>query len=521
MRGARRESIVLDTPSRVLYHGGQNSAENEDSRIPPRPVENETSSVTEMNLNIGAILEMKTANFQAACAAKYPLPELRIGRHTARLPIVQGGMGVGLSLSGLATAVAEEGGVGVIAATGIGMIEPDYYERPLEANLRALRSEIHAARRRTQGVLGVNIMVAADGFLQLVDAAVEEKIDLLFMGAGLPVKSMPMALIRKSGVGIVPIVSSGRAARLIFKLWEKHYQDIPDAVVVEGPRAGGHLGFKVEQLDDPAFQLEKIVPDVLEALSEFESRWGRTVPLIAGGGIYTGEDIWRILKLGARGVQMGTRFIATTECDADPRFKQAYVDCRKEDILIIHSPVGLPGRAIRSPFLVDVAQGVKKLFRCPSHCLESCGALEARYCIAEALDNARQGRLAEGFAFCGANTFRVTSVVPVGELMADLKQGFALAVVVGSIKTECAKAAEKMSALAGEYALTLARIREDFRDQLRRMNEDNRDKFRLEKARFKDHLSQIRRDYLKAKATRRELIAALNDLLKQPCLQGA
>jgi nitronate monooxygenase len=410
-------------------------------------------------------------------------------------------MGVGLSLSGLASAVAEEGGIGVIAATGIGLIEADYYERPLEANLRALRSEIRKARARTEGILGVNIMVAADGFLRLVEAAVEEKIDLLFLGAGLPIKGIPVPAIRRAGVGVVPIVSSGRAARLIFKSWEKTHGDIPDAVVVEGPLAGGHLGFKPEQIDDPAFQLERILPEVVEALREFETPWGRAIPVIAAGGIYTGEDIRRMIDLGARGVQLGTRFIATEECDADARFKQAYVACRKEDIVIIQSPVGLPGRAIRSAFLEDVARGIRKVFRCPSHCLQSCGAKSARYCIAEALDHARRGEFMDGFAFCGANAFRVRAVVPVAELVAGLRQEFALACFIASIKVEYEKAAEMMRSLRAEYSLALGRVRERFRE--------NRAGLRAEKARFREHLVRLRSDYLKAKAERRALEARL------------
>jgi nitronate monooxygenase len=463
-------------------------------------------------MNDHAILDIKAADLKAAVAARHPLPALHLGGRTARLPIVQGGMGVGLSLSGLAAAVAAEGGIGVIAATGIGMIEPDYYDRPLEANLRALRKEIRKARMKTAGLLGVNIMVAADGFLEMLRTAVEERIDFLFLGAGLPIKNMPVDLIRTAGTGVVPIVSSGRAARLIFKSWEKLYRDVPDAVVVEGPRAGGHLGFKPEQIDDPAFQLERLVPDVVESLREFEIRLNRKIPVIAGGGVYSGEDIHRILKLGAQGVQMGTRFIATDECDADLRFKQAYVNCRKEDIVIIRSPVGLPGRAIRSPFLEDVARGVRKLFRCPSHCLESCGAQEARYCIAEALDNARQGKLRDGFAFCGANAYRVSSIVPVKDLLAGLKQSYALACFVGSLKAECAKATEKMKSLKSEYGLTLALIRDNFRDQLRRMSEENRAKFRDEKARIRGKLVQIRLDYLAAKTRLRDLNSQMNDI---------
>ena len=327
-------------------------------------------------MSLLSALEAKFAEIRDSCVSEYPLPALRIGDKTAALSIVQGGMGVGISLSDLAAAVAREGGIGVIAANAIGMIEDDYYDDPTAANVRALRSEIRKARRRSAGLIGVNIMVAVDCFHELLDAAVEEKADILFLGAGLPIKGIPVHAIREAGVRVVPIVSSARAARLIFKSWEKPYGDIPDGVVVEGPRAGGHLGFKPEQIDDPDFQLERIVPEVVQALAEFEARWNRSLPVIAAGGIFTGEDIYRFLKLGAKGVQLGTRFVATDECDADVRFKQAYVACREEDIVIIESPVGLPGRAVRGPFLEAVARGDKKVFRCPSRCLESCGGRE-------------------------------------------------------------------------------------------------------------------------------------------------
>lgn len=469
-------------------------------------------------MDLGLVLEEKWARFKDACAAKSSLPELRIGDKKARLPIVQGGMGVCLSLANLAAAVAAEGGIGVIAATGVGMLEDDYYDNPVEANLRALRGEIRKARRKTGGLLGVNIMVAADCFHQMLQVAVEEKIDVLFLGAGLPIKGIPVPAIRRNGVSVAPIVSSGRAARLIFKSWEKLYRDIPDAVVVEGPLAGGHLGFKPEQIDDPAYQLERILPDVVKAVREFEARWGREVPVIAAGGVFTGEDIHRLLKLGAKGVQLGTRFIATHECDADLRFKQAYIACAKEDIVIIQSPVGLPGRAIRSRFLDDIAGGAKKHFRCPSHCLESCGAKKARYCIAEALDSARRGDFDNGFAFCGVNAHRVTAIVSVKDLITGLKQGFALAGVVGAIKAECAKAAEKMTALKEEYSLTLSLARENFRDSVRRMTAENKAKFREEKDRLREKLVGIRTDYLQAKASLRQLNAELGELLNGlPC----
>lgn len=456
-------------------------------------------------MSLRTAIEEKLASIREQGALKYPMPALRIGAKTAPLSIVQGGMGVGISLSRLAAAVAREGGVGVIAANAIGMIEPDYYDDPVAANVRALRRELREARRRSAGLIGVNIMVAVDCFRELLDAAVEERADVLFLGAGLPIKNIPVRAIREAGVQVVPIVSSGRAARLIFRSWEKHYGDVPDGVVVEGPRAGGHLGFKPEQIGDPDFRLERIVPEVVETLREFEARWNRSLPVIAAGGIFTGEDIYRFLKLGARGVQMGTRFVATDECDADVRFKQAYVGCREEDIVIITSPVGLPGRAVRGKFLEAVARGDKKFFRCPSHCLESCAAGKARYCISEALDFARKGDLENGFAFCGANAHRVEAIVPVRELVAGLKQGYALAAFVGALKAEAARKAEALAALRDEYAETLAGLRGKAQAGLNRMVEEHESRFRDEMALVHEKLAEIKAEYAQIRERLREL----------------
>lgn len=445
--------------------------------------------------------------------SRYPLPSIRIGDKEASVAIVQGGMGVGISLSSLAAAVAREGGVGVIAANAIGMTEADYYDDPAAANVRALRREIQAARRKSAGLLGVNIMVAVDCFHELLDAAVEEKADILFLGAGLPIKGIPVGAIRDAGVRVMPIVSSGRAAGLIFKAWEKHYGDIPDGAVVEGPRAGGHLGFKSEQIDHPDFRLERLVPEVIEALRPFGTRWNRPLPVIAAGGIFTGEDIHRFLKLGAKGVQLGTRFVATHECDADPGFKQAYLACRKEDILIIQSPVGMPGRAIRGPFLESIARGDRKVVRCPSRCLESCGAGKARYCISEALDRARKGDLENGFAFCGANAHRVDAIVSVKQLMAGLKQGFALASLAAALKAEVAQRAEALKALKEEYETTLAEAREFLRSGVRRLAGECDAESRAEIARIRERLIHIRAEYLQFKARVRELRDELESVL--------
>ena len=348
-----------------------------------------------------------------------PPPPLQIGALTARLPIIQGGMGVGVSLAGLAAAVANEGGIGVIATAGIGMIEPDLFQNFAAANLRALRKEIRRARTLSKGILGVNIMVALSNFGELVKTALDEGIDIIFSGAGLP---LDLPRYRRGGdrTAMVPIVSSGRAARLVAKRWTERYDYPPDAIVVEGPRAGGHLGFKPEQIGDPAYALERLLAEVLTETAAVEGAASRPIPVIAGGGIYTGADMHHFLQLGAAGVQMATRFVTTHECDASAAFKATYIQARPEDLVIIKSPVGMPGRAIRNPFLDDVAAGTRMPFTCPYHCIVTCDHATSPYCIALALINAQRGRLDHGFAFAGANAHRATAVVSVHELVATL-----------------------------------------------------------------------------------------------------
>ena len=351
------------------------------------------------------------------------MPKLKIGELVADIPIIQGGMGVGISLSGLASAVAKLGAIGVIAAAGIGMLEPDFAINFKEANKRALRKEIRKAKEMTEGIIGVNIMVALSDFDELSLVAVEEGADLVFLGAGLPLKNpktLPLDRLRKVSTKVVPIVSSARAAKIIFQYWARNYNHVPDAVVVEGPLAGGHLGFKKEQINDPDYKLEKILTEVISVMKTFEQQFNKSIPVIAAGGIYTGGDIYRIMKLGAAGVQMATRFVGTYECDADVRFKKAYIECKKEDLIIIDSPVGLPGRAIRNKFLDDVSAGIKKPFKCPWRCLKTCDFKNSPYCIALALTNAKKGNLDDGFAFAGANAYRVDKIISVRELIKNL-----------------------------------------------------------------------------------------------------
>ncbi len=296
---------------------------------------------------------------------------LKIGNLCASVPIVQGGMGVGISLAGLASAVASEGGIGVISSAGLGVI---YGSRPAdyrEASIRGLKEELRKAREATRGIIGVNVMVAMSTFADMPEGARTK---------------------------LAPIVSSARAAALLCRKWFEEYRYVPDAIVVEGPKAGGHLGYKREQIDDSHYSLETLVPEIVAEVSKFGAEHDCHIPVIAGGGIYTGEDIYRIMELGAEGVQMGTRFVTTNECDADPAFKQSYIDARREDIEIIESPVGMPGRALRSSFLDRVREGLKRPKACPFDCIKTCDVTHSPYCImlalAERLRLLRRQRLA-------------------------------------------------------------------------------------------------------------------------------
>lgn len=348
---------------------------------------------------------------------------LHIGDLKINLPVIQGGMGIGISMSGLASAVANEGGVGVIAAVGLGMFEKNYARDYIESSIRALKREINTAREKTKGIIGVNVMVALTNFSDMVKTAISEKADIIFSGAGLPL-NLPEFLTTDSKTKLVPIVSSGRAAAIITKKWKELYNYLPDAFVVEGPKAGGHLGFKREQLDNPDFSLEKLVPEVISNLKPFEEKYGRSIPVIGAGGIYTGEDIKKIMDLGASGVQMGTRFVTTYECDASDEFKQVYINSTENDMEIIQSPVGLPGRAIRNGFIDKINKGEKRPVKCPYKCLKTCDIEKTPYCIFAALMNAMKGNFYNGYAFAGANAYRATKIISVKETFQEIIQEF-------------------------------------------------------------------------------------------------
>ena len=275
---------------------------------------------------------------------------LKIGELTARIPVIQGGMGVGISLSGLAGSVAACGGVGVISTAQIGYRDPEFEKDPIKTNLRVIGEEIQKAREIAKGgILGVNIMVATKQYAEYVKAAVKAGIDLIISGAGLPME-LPK-LVAGSKTKIAPIVSTVKAARVICRFWDHHYQRMPDLVVIEGPKAGGHLGFSRKQLEEfTPVTYDQEIRGILAEVKKYADKYGKEIPVVVAGGIFTREDMLHAMELGADGVQMGTRFVTTWECDASEAYKQTYLHAKKEDIVIVDSPVGMPGRAIRNRF---------------------------------------------------------------------------------------------------------------------------------------------------------------------------
>lgn len=359
------------------------------------------------------------------------LPSLQIGQHTARYPIIQGGMGIRISGANLAAAVANAGGIGVISAVALGINSPYLdinqpnvrirREQFFEANRLALIDEINKARELSpNGIIGVNVMVAVRDYETLVRTAAQQGVHLIISGAGLPLQ-LPEYTTDYPEVALVPIVSSTRAARLICRKWERQYKRLPDAFVVENPNtAGGHLGAKYDELNDPALNAEQVIPELVNYL---ENELGHSIPVIAAGGVWDRADIIRVLELGAKGVQIATRFITTEECDADIRYKEFHIHAQPEDVVIVSSPVGLPGRALKNPFVEKVMSNSDALEkRCLFNCLHSCHCRDSGdlYCIVQALDKAARGDVENGLVFSGSNAGRTERIVSVAELMAEL-----------------------------------------------------------------------------------------------------
>lgn len=347
---------------------------------------------------------------------------LTIGNLTIKYPIIQGGMGVGVSRCRLAGAVAKAGGMGIISTAQIGYDEPGFEKNQIETNLKAIHKHIHLAKetaKGSQGAVGVNIMTATKEYDRYVKAACEAGTDVIISGAGLPV-NLPSLVKEYPEVKIAPIVSSAKAASVILKMWHRKFKRTADFLVIEGPKAGGHLGFTPEQLehmDEMDYDAE--IKEILSVVQQYEKLYSCPIPVIAAGGIFDHEDIVHALSLGVQGVQIATPFVVTEECDASDAYKQAYLKAKKEDIRIVISPVGMPGRAIYNPFLEEVKknrQPVKKCF----NCLEKCDPKTTPYCITKALINAVEGDLDHGLIFCGSNVDRLTEMTTVSELMQKL-----------------------------------------------------------------------------------------------------
>jgi NAD(P)H-dependent flavin oxidoreductase YrpB (nitropropane dioxygenase family) len=346
------------------------------------------------------------------------LPTLRIGELEIYPPIIQGGMGVRVSRAGLASAVANTGCVGVIASVCLGEFEHVPTNRFVEVNYQALRDEIRKARKLSNGIIGVNIMVAITNYDSLVTASLEEGIDMIISGAGLPLE-LPKYATKGQKTKLIPIVSSARAFNIIVQRWLGRYNRLPDAVVVEGPLAGGHLGFAFDDIiSGKTPTLEEIIVEVVAAAKTASP--DNPIPVIAAGGIFDGGDIVKFINLGASGVQMATRFVCTDECDVDDKFKQMYLKSTKDDITIVKSPVGMPGRVFRNEFVDKVQHGDTTEKYCTFKCLKTCNPKAIPYCIAKVLTNAAAGNLDAGFVFTGANGWRCNEIIPVKTLVQRL-----------------------------------------------------------------------------------------------------
>lgn len=336
----------------------------------------------------------------------------------AEVPVIQGGMGVGISLSSLAGSVAANGGIGIISTAQIGWREPDFYENPFEANFRAIRKELKKAKEIAPGgIVGVNIMVATQRYEEYVRCAADAGADVIISGAGLPV-DLP-AYVEGTKAKIAPVVSSLKSFVVLCRLWERKYNRYPDFVVVEGSKAGGHLGFTLEELETCTQEAyDEVIRSIVKKAEEYGEKAGRKIPVIVAGGIFDGEDMKHALSLGADGVQAATRFVTTEECDAAPEYKDAYIKAKKEDICIVKSPVGMPGRAIRNAFIERTKTEKCRITHC-YQCITTCNPAKIPYCITQALVNAAEGKLDDALLFCGENAYRCEKMEKVEDIMKE------------------------------------------------------------------------------------------------------
>lgn len=342
-----------------------------------------------------------------------------VGERQLKYPILQGGMGIGVSLHNLAGAVAKEGAIGMISAAQIGFREPDFDQSPLRANLRAMQKEFKLAKKiSSNGIIGFNIMTAMKDYEKYVKEAVKIGADLIVSGAGLPI-DLPQ-YVKETNTKIAPIVSTEKAAKLLLKYWQKKYNRTADLMVIEGPMAGGHLGFhreEIARMDKEKYELE--IQKIIVEVRKYEQKYATKIPVFLAGGIWNAEDYKWALKLGAEGIQVGSRFVTTMECDASLAYKNAYIRAKKEDIGIIQSPVGMPGRAIINSFIKKVNQGEKFPCRHCHLCMKKCNPQTMAYCITDALIRAVEGDVENGLVFCGEKIDQIEKIETVQEVIAS------------------------------------------------------------------------------------------------------
>src|SRR6056297_184323 len=343
----------------------------------------------------------------------------KIGEIETKIPLILGGMGIGVSGWNLASSITKNGGIGVLSGVNLGYREDDFYTNSFEANKRAIIKKIKKAKEEcNNGIIGINFMVAMNKYKEYVKIAVEAGVDIIVSGAGLPLE-LPEAS-KGYDTKLIPIVSSAKAARIITKVWDKKYDKIPHAVVVEGIKAGGHLGFKKKDLNEENFDFQKTLEETKKVLEKYEKKYGKEIPLIAAGGIYNKEDVEKILEMGYDGVQMSTRFVTTEECDADFNFKNEFINSQKEDINIMDSPVGLPGRAINNEFLKNVEEGMKPKIKKCINCIKKCNYKDTKFCISQALINSVEGNIDQGLVFSGENAYKSKRIEKVKDIIEEL-----------------------------------------------------------------------------------------------------
>ncbi len=357
---------------------------------------------------------------------------LKIGKFEIKYPIIQGGMGVGISWDQLAGTVSKEGGLGIISSVGTGYYQDEAFAdkivagKPYEAlnfySKKALVEIFKNARKIcADAPLGCNVLYAINDYGRVVRDACEAGADAIITGAGLPT-NMPEFTADFPDVALIPIVSSAKALKIICKRWTQRYNRLPDAVIVEGPKSGGHQGFTYEQCFEEVYQLENLIAPIKEEIK----KWG-DFPLIAAGGIWDKKDIDKMMALGADGVQMGTRFIATHECDAHQNFKEVLLQTKEEDIKLLKSPVGYPARGVRTKLIEMVEKREGPAIKCISNCVAPCHRGEEAkvvgYCIADRLSDAYLGNKETGLFFTGSNGYRINEIISVKELMHKLVYG--------------------------------------------------------------------------------------------------